>query len=137
MTNGWDLPELPIGQAAASLSFDQKLVRCEQWWVLITCMQAPPISIPQEREVEARCAEAKLAKRLGVEILDEDALEGFVQVLQVAREAGRLSAADFGRIMGQVEASTSVAAAYAVFRSELLGLARQCGFPRLRFSGKR
>lgn len=137
MTNGWDLPELPIGQAAASLSFDQKLARCEQWWVLITCMQAPPISIPQEREVEARCAEAKLAKRLGGENPDEDPLEGFVQVLQVAREAGRLSAADFGRIMGQVEASTSVAAAYAVFRSELLGLARRCGFPRLRFSGKR
>jgi hypothetical protein len=129
MAKGWDLPELPIGDSASSLTVDQKLARCEQWWVLITCMHAPPICLAEECELEARYSEAKLAKALGVKDLGENPFEGFVQALQVAKESGRLSEADLARIKKQVEGSSSIAAAYSTLRHELMSLARQCGFP--------
>ncbi len=129
MIQGWEIPTLPIGDVTIPLTFDQKLVRCEQWWVLITCLQAPPIQVAEEIEIEARHFEAKLAKALGVKKHDENPFEGFVQVLRVAQESGRLSRADYADIMKQVEASRTIATAYGILRDELMSLARQCGFP--------
>jgi hypothetical protein len=131
MVQGWEIPALPIGDVATSLTFDQKLVRCEQWWVLITCMQAPPIQVAEEIEIEARHFEAKLAKKLGVKNREENPFEGFVQVLRVAQVSGRLSSADYADIIKQVEVSRSIATAYGILRDQLMSLAQQCGFPSL------
>ncbi len=128
MAKGWELPELPIGADTASLTVDQKLVRCEQWWALITCMQAPSLVMAEECEFEARHFEIRMARAFGVEKLDENPFEGFVQVLRVAKEAGRITAGDLALVLREVESSPSIAAAYTTLRSELMGIARQCGF---------
>ena len=131
MASGWQLPGLPIGSRAIPLTVDQKLVRCEQWWVLIVCMQAPPISVTEDYEVAAREFEVRMAKKFRVEDLDDNPFEGFVQVLRVAKESGRLRSEDFALIMRQVESSPSLAAAYELLRNKLTSIARQCGFPGL------
>ena len=131
-TAPWVLPELPRG--AEKLSFDEKLARCEQWWVLVACLQAPPLNLPEEVELSARFEEVRLGKRFAVPDLALNPFEGFVQVLRVAAEARRLDQSALSQVMQRVEAAGSVGEAYAVLRAEVQDLARQCGFPRL--SGK-
>ncbi len=131
MTNDWRLPAVPLNADATALTLDQKLVRCEQWWVLISCMHVPPIELTEDCELEARHFEARLAKKLGVKHLTDNPFEGFVQVLQVAKESGRLSHEELMSIREQAMSAHSIAQAYSSLRSNLMSLAQQCGFPRV------
>ncbi len=129
MIVGWNLPPLPIDDVAPALTFDQKLVRYEQWWVLITCLQTPPLQIEEQCGVDARLFEARLTRDLGVKDRAASPFEGFVQTLRVAHEAGRLSKADLIDVLTQVKSSSSISSAYQILRNKLLRLAQQCGFP--------
>jgi hypothetical protein len=126
---GWELPELPRGTSDEALTFDQKLARYEQWWVLITCLQAPPLAVSEEWEFEARTLEAKTAKGFDIKSLEVNPFDGFFQVMRIAQEAGRLSAAHTARVLKDVEGASGASHAYTILRQELMNLARQCGFP--------
>lgn len=127
----WGLPTLPAGAAAAALSLDEKLLRCELWWVLVSCLKSPPCLVSEDLEIECRVAEAQLAKRFGLHLAQHNPFDGFLQVLRVARESGRLSAQKQESIERSAGGAENVAAAYSVLRQEVQHLAAQCGFPRL------
>lgn len=127
----WGLPAIPYGAAAAAFSVDEKLLRCELWWVLVSCLKSPPCLISEDLEIEFRVAEAQLAKRFGLHVAEHNPFDGFLQVLRVARESGRLSAEKQEAIERRASAAENVAGAYSILRQEVQQLAAQCGFPRL------
>lgn len=127
----WVLPALPYGSAAAALSVDEKLLRCELWWVLVSCLKSPPWAISEDLEIECRVAEAQLAKRFGLHVAEHNPFDGFLQVLRVARESGRLSAEKQEAIERSASSAENVAGAHSILRPEVQQLAARCGFPRL------
>ena len=137
MVGEWKLPELPIGDSFASLTFDEKFARCEQWWVLITCLNAPATKVSDEYEFRARVVEAKLGRIFGIGDARDNPIAGFVQVLQVAHSSGRLSTADFRLITQQAAKAQSIGECHSILRTKLMNLASQCGFPRPRVADLR
>ena len=127
----WGLPAIPDGAAAAAFSVDEKLLRCELWWVLVSCLKSPPCLISEDLEIVFRVAEAQLAKRFGLHVAEHNPFDGFLQVLRVARESGRLSAEKQEAIERRAGSAENVAGAYSILRQEVQQLAAQCGFPRL------
>lgn len=127
----WGLPKLPVGDSANSVPLDEKLLRCELWWALVSCLKAPPCEISEDFEIECRVAEAQLAKRFGLQVAAQNPFDGFLQVLRVARESGRLSAQKQDAIERRAGGAENVAGAYSILRQEVQQLAAQCGFPRL------
>lgn len=128
----WSLPAIPYDSSTAGLSLDEKIVRCEQWWVLVVCLNVPRIEINEDVEFEARVEEAHLAKRLGQDDLTRNPFDGFIQVLRVAREAGRLGAQHYEAVIQNVGKLDSVTSVYSALRTEVQKLAMQSGFPQLR-----